>query len=247
MEKVFGLIGQTLSHSFSKSYFDEKFFRDGIKDHHYELFELKDIEDFKKFLAENPRLCGLNVTLPYKESVIKFLDAVDDQAKKIGAVNVIKIEKGKLTGYNTDYIAFKHTLERWIPNKKGLQALILGTGGSAKAIQQALKELKIKYKTVSRVKGKGDYTYEDLDNNPEIIQKSKLIINATPMGMTPNTSTFPQIKYELVGPDHYLYDLIYNPARTMFIQKAEIRNAHFKNGLEMLHEQAENAWKIWNS
>jgi shikimate dehydrogenase len=247
MEKVFGLIGQTLSHSFSKSYFDEKFFRDGIKDHHYELFELKDIEDFKKFLAENPRLCGLNVTLPYKESVIKFLDAVDDQAKKIGAVNVIKIEKGKLTGYNTDYIAFKHTLERWIPNKKGLQALILGTGGSAKAIQQALKELKIKYKTVSRVQGKGDYTYEDLDNNPEIIQKSKLIINATPMGMTPNTSTFPQIKYELVGPDHYLYDLIYNPARTMFIQKAEIRNAHFKNGLEMLHEQAENAWKIWNS
>ena len=247
MEKVFGLIGQTLSHSFSKSYFDEKFFRDGIKDHHYELFELKNIEDFKKLLAENPTLCGLNVTLPYKESVIKFLDGMDDQAKKIGAVNVIKIEKGKLTGYNTDFIAFKNTLDRWIPNKKGLQALILGTGGSSKAIQQALKELKIKYKTVSREKGKGDYTYEDLDNNPEIIQKSKLIINATPMGMTPNTSTFPQIKYELVGPDHYLYDLIYNPARTIFIQKAEIRNAHFKNGLEMLHEQAENAWKIWNS
>ena len=247
MEKVFGLIGQTLSHSFSKSYFDEKFFRDGIKDHHYELFELKNIEDFKKLLAENPTLCGLNVTLPYKESVIKFLDGMDDQAKKIGAVNVIKIEKGKLTGYNTDYIAFKITLDRWIANKKGLQALILGTGGSAKAIQQSLKELKIKFKTVSRVKGKGDYTYEDLDKDPEIIQKSKLIINATPMGMTPNTSTFPQIKYELVGPDHYLYDLIYNPARTIFIQKAEIRNAHFKNGLEMLHEQAENAWKIWNS
>jgi len=247
MEKVFGLIGQTLSHSFSKSYFDEKFFRDGIKDHHYELFELKNIEDFKKFISENPNLCGLNITLPYKEQVMKFLTDIDEQAKKIGAVNVIKIEKGKLTGYNTDYIAFKNTLDRWVSNKKGLQALILGTGGSSKAIQQALKELKIKFKTVSREEGKGDYTYADLEKDPSIIEKSKLIINATPMGMTPNTTTFPPIRYDRVGPDHYLYDLIYNPARTVFIQRAEMRGAHFKNGLEMLHEQAENAWKIWNS
>ncbi|HMP98550.1 MAG TPA: shikimate dehydrogenase [Cyclobacteriaceae bacterium] len=247
MEKVFGLIGQTLSHSFSKSYFDEKFFRDGIKDHHYELFEIKNIEDFPQFIKDNPNLCGLNVTLPYKEKVMKFLDELDEQAKNIGAVNVIKINKGKLKGFNTDYIAFKNTLDRWIPEKKGLQALILGTGGSSKAIQQALKELKIKFKTVSREAGKGDYTYAELEKDPSIIEKSKLIINATPMGMTPNTTTFPAIRYDLIGKDHYLYDLIYNPARTVFIQKAEMRDAHFKNGLEMLHEQAENAWMIWNS
>ncbi len=247
MEKVFGLIGQTLSHSFSKSYFDEKFFRDGIKDHHYELFELKNIEEFKDFVANNPNLCGLNVTLPYKVSVMKYLNSVDSEAEKIGAVNVIKLNNGKLTGYNTDYIAFKITLDKWIPNKKGLQALILGTGGSSKAIQHALKDLKIKFKTVSREEKKGDYTYAQLEKDPSIIEKSKLIINATPMGMTPNTTTYPPIRYELIGKDHYLYDLIYNPARTVFIQKAEMRGAHFKNGLEMLHEQAENAWRIWNS
>lgn len=247
MEKVFGLIGQTLSHSFSKAYFDEKFFREGIKDHHYELFELKKIEDLKELIASNPCLCGLNVTLPYKEVVMKLLQEVDDHAKKIGAVNVIKIQNGKLSGFNTDYIAFKTTLERWIPKRENVEALILGTGGSSKAVQQALKDLKVKFKTVGRKTGDGDYTYEQLEKDPTPVAASKLIINTTPLGMTPNTNTCPPIKYEMIGKDHYVYDLIYNPARTLFLQKAEIRGAKFRNGLEMLHEQAENAWKIWNS
>lgn len=247
MEKVFGLIGAAVSHSFSKSYFDEKFFREGLRDYHYELFPLTNIKEIEKLLKDTKGLSGLNVTIPYKEQVIKYLDEVDGFAKKIGAVNVIKIKDGKLKGFNTDSDAFFETVEKWLPKDKNLKALILGTGGSSKAVQEALKKLNVGYKLVSREKKKGDLTYEDLEKNPSIIEESLLIINTTPLGMSPNTETMPPIDFEQISPNHYVYDLIYNPARTMFLQKAEMCNAKIKNGLEMLHIQAEKSWMIWNN
>ncbi len=247
MEKKFGLIGATVSHSFSKSYFDEKFFREGLRDYHYDLYSLPDIEDIKALLEENPELAGLNVTIPYKEKVLKFLSDIDADAKSIGAVNVIKIKDGKLTGYNTDADAFYESLKTWFKDKKKSKALILGTGGSSKAVQQALKKLSIPFELVSREKSKGQHTYESLAKDGTPISEANLIINTSPLGMSPNTNTYPPINYELLTANHYVYDLIYNPARTVFLQKAEMRDAHFKNGLEMLHIQAEKAWKIWNN
>lgn len=247
MEKKFGLIGLTVSHSFSKVYFDEKFFRDGLRDYRYDLYPLSTIDDLKKLLGENPELVGLNVTIPYKEQVLKFLSEVDADAKRIGAVNVIRIEKdGKLKGFNTDSDAFLETLKKWFPNKENSKALILGTGGSSKAVREALKKLNIEFKTVSREEGNADYSYKALEKNPSVIEESQLIINTTPLGMSPDTSSFPPINYELLDANHYVYDLIYNPARTLFLQKAEMRGSKIKNGLEMLHVQAEKAWEIWN-
>jgi shikimate dehydrogenase len=247
MEKVFGLIGQTVSHSFSKSYFDEKFFREGLRDHHYELFPLNNIKEIETLIKDTKGLTGLNVTLPYKEQVIQYLDEVDPIAKKIGAVNVIKFKDGKRKGYNTDSDAFHETLEKWLPTDKKFKALILGTGGSSKAVQEALKKLKIPFSIVSREASKADLTYEDLEKKPQILKESLLLINTTPLGMHPNTDNMPPIDYENIGADHYVYDLIYNPARTMFLQKAEMRGSTIKNGLEMLHVQAEKSWMIWNN
>jgi shikimate dehydrogenase len=247
MEKVFGLIGAAVGHSFSKNYFDEKFFRDGLRDHHYELFQLHKIEELKSLLANTKGLCGLNVTLPYKEQVISYLDNIDTAAKEIGAVNVIKIKEGKLTGYNTDAAAFYETLERWLPKEIKFNALVLGTGGSSKAVKQALNKLNIPYKLVSRDATKADYTYEQINADKIIIKTSNLIINTTPQGMHPNTETMAPISLENIGKDHFVYDLIYNPARTVFLQKAEMHGAVIKNGLEMLHVQAEKSWNIWNN
>jgi shikimate dehydrogenase len=247
MEKKFGLIGATVSHSFSKVYFDEKFFREGLRDYHYDLYPLNSIDDLKKLLAENPELYGLNVTIPYKEKVFKFLTDVDADAKRIGAVNVIKISNGKLKGFNTDSDAFRETLEKWFPSEENSKALILGTGGSSKAVQEALKKLKINFETVSREEGKANHTYASLEKNPKVISSANLIINTTPLGMSPDTNSVPPISYELLTADHYVYDLIYNPARTLFLQKSEMRGAKIKNGLEMLQVQAEKAWAIWNN
>lgn len=247
MEKKFGLIGFTLSHSFSKTYFDEKFYRDGLRDYHYELYTLNDIDELKKILTENPELCGLNVTIPYKEQVMKFLSDIDPAAKRIGAVNVIKVQHGKLTGFNTDSDAFRETLEKWFPKPKGSKALILGTGGSSKAVKEALTKLKIPFETVSREEDKGDHTYQSIEKDENVILGANLIINTTPLGMSPNTNSMPPINYDLLTTDHYVYDLIYNPARTLFLQKAEMHGALIKNGLEMLHVQAEKAWAIWNN
>jgi shikimate dehydrogenase len=247
MEKIFGLIGSTVSHSFSKAYFDEKFFREGLRDYHYELFPLGSIKDIESLLKDTKGLSGLNVTIPYKEQILPYLDEVDGFAKKIGAVNVIRIRDGKLQGFNTDSDAFLETLEKWLPKEKTYKALVLGTGGSSKAVQEALKKLKIDYKLVSREAKKGLLTYKDLEKNPKHIAFSNLIINTTPLGMVPNTEAMPPIDYEKLGADHYVYDLIYNPARTMFLQKAEMRGATIKNGLEMLHVQAEKSWRIWNN
>jgi shikimate dehydrogenase len=247
MEKVFGLIGATVSHSFSKAYFDEKFFREGLRDYHYELFPLGNIKEIESLLKDTKGLSGLNVTIPYKEQILPYLDEVDGFAKKIGAVNVIRIRDGKLEGFNTDSDAFHETLQKWLPKDKTYKALILGTGGSSKAVQEALKKLKIDFKLVSRDKRKGVITYDDLETDPKLLTSSNLVINTTPLGMSPNTETMPPIDYEKLGPDHYVYDLIYNPARTMFLQKAEMRGATIKNGLEMLHVQAEKSWMIWNN
>jgi shikimate dehydrogenase len=247
MEKVFGLIGASVSHSFSKSYFDEKFFREGFRDYHYELFPLENIKQLEKLITETKGLSGLNVTIPYKEQVMGFLNEVDPIAQKIGAVNVIKFKDGKRIGFNTDSEAFRETLENWLPKDNDFQALILGTGGSSKAVQEALKKLKIKFKIASRDKQKGDYSYEEVNKDNNIIGKSMLIINTTPLGMSPNTDSMPPIDYELISKEHYVYDLIYNPARTMFLQKSEMRGAAIKNGLEMLHVQAEKSWQIWNN
>jgi len=247
MEKKFGLIGSSVSHSFSKSYFDEKFFREGLRDYHYDLYPLNSVDELKKLLDENPELYGLNVTIPYKEQVIRFLSDIDPTAKNIGAVNVIKIQNGKLKGFNTDSDAFYETLEKWFPKIKDAKALVLGTGGSSKAVQQALKKLAIPFEIVSREESKGQHTYESLEKNGAPISEAQLIINTTPLGMTPNTNGYPPIDYELITSQHYVYDLIYNPARTVFIQKAEMRGATVKNGLEMLQIQAEKAWAIWNN
>jgi shikimate dehydrogenase len=247
MEKVFGLIGETVSHSFSKSFFDEKFFREGLRDHHYELFPLTNIKEIENLIKDTKGLSGLNVTLPYKEQVLQYLDEVDPVAERIGAVNVIKFENGKRKGFNTDSDAFYETIEKWLPKGKKLKALILGTGGSSKAVQEALKKLKVEFKIVSREADKGDLTYEDIKKKPKIVKEALIIINTTPLGMHPNTEGIPPIDYELLGPGHYVYDLIYNPARTLFLQKAEMRGATIKNGLEMLHIQAEKSWRIWNN
>jgi shikimate dehydrogenase len=247
MEKKFGLIGQTVGHSFSKNFFDEKFFREGLRDHRYELYPLKDIDDLKQLLTDVPELCGLNVTIPYKEQVLKFLSDIDDAAKTIGAVNVIKINGTNLTGFNTDYEAFLETLKRWLPSDKKFQALILGSGGSSKAVKAALDNLGIVHETVSRVENQGNYTYESLKTNKEVFKAANLVINTTPLGMLPNTESFPPIPYDCLTANHYVYDLIYNPARTMFLQKAEMKGSKIKNGLEMLHAQAEKSWMIWSN
>jgi shikimate dehydrogenase len=247
MEKKFGLIGSTVSHSFSKSYFDEKFFREGLRDYHYDLYPLQTVEELKKLLNENPELCGLNVTVPYKEKVMKFLSNIDNDAKKIGAVNVIKIQNGKLVGYNTDSDAFYETLEKWFPKIENAKALVLGSGGSSKAVRQALRKLSIPFQIVSREKTSGDLTYQELEQNGSLLTATPLIINTTPLGMSPDANAFPPINFELINSTHYVYDLIYNPARTVFLQKAEMRGANIKNGLEMLHIQAEKAWAIWNN
>jgi shikimate dehydrogenase len=247
MEKKFGLIGKTVGHSFSKNFFDEKFFRDGLRDYHYDLYALKEIAELKTLLKDNPELCGLNVTIPYKEQVLSLLNEVDETAKTIGAVNVIKIEGQKLKGFNTDYDAFLETLQRWLPTDQKFKALILGTGGSSKAVKVALKKLGIHFEMVSRNEGHTEHTYESLKKNPKAVETSNLIINTTPLGMSPDTESCPPIPYDALESNHYVYDLIYNPARTLFLQKAEMRNAHIKNGLEMLHVQAEKSWAIWSN
>lgn len=243
---LFGLIGYPLTHSFSKKYFTEKFQRENIKDCQYELFEIKNIEDFPAVIQNNPELKGLNVTIPHKENVMQFLDELDEPVKKIGAVNVIKLVNGKLKGFNSDYHGFRNSLEKFLKDgtaSAGIKALVLGTGGAAKAVKAALEDLRIDYKTVSRTKGQADYIYEELDAE---IENYKLIINTTPLGMYPKVDVAPELPYEKLTKEYFLYDLVYNPEKTLFMQKGEEKGARTKNGLEMLILQAEKAWEIWN-
>lgn len=245
--RLFGLIGYPLSHSFSKKYFSEKFKKEGISDASYELFELPHIDEFTELVKQHPNLWGLNVTIPHKQAVIPYLDGLDASAEKVGAVNVIRFQEYRRIGYNSDYYGFKQSLQNWLPqDKRSLNALVLGTGGASKAVTAALTDLKIPFSLISRQDGNNCLTYEQLQARPDILQSSRLIINTTPLGMAPNTNTAPPIVYEKLSSEHLLYDLVYNPAETRFMQLGREQGTRVKNGLEMLQLQAEKAWEIWN-
>lgn len=240
---TYGIIGKPLSHSFSKAYFSEKILNLGFTKQTYENFEIPNANDIIQIIRLNPHLKGLNVTYPYKEKVIDYIDNIDVVAKEIGAVNVIKILNGISTGYNTDTVGFEKSIRPLIkPHHK--KALILGTGGAAKAVAFVLKNLKIEFRFVSRQeKAESALNYEDLEGQ---IQNHQIIINATPLGMYPEINNYPDIPFNEIGHGHLLIDLIYNPQETIFLIKGKQQGAVIKNGLEMLIAQAEEAWRIWN-
>jgi shikimate dehydrogenase len=214
-----------------------------LTDCRYESFSIPSISELTTILKENPGLCGLNVTIPYKEQVLSFLDEKSTLVKKINACNCIKIEKEKLTGYNTDAPAFEQSLKEKLQTHH-TKALILGTGGAAKAVEFSLRQLKISYKYVSRKPSAKNFSYEQLTD--DLMREYTLIINTTPLGMHPNVVEAPPIPYHALSPEHYLFDLVYNPAKTLFLQKGEEQGATIKNGYEMLVLQAEESWRIWN-
>lgn len=244
--RKFGLIGKNIDYSFSKAFFSAKFKAENIKDATYINFDIENVTDFPSILNNNSDLKGLNVTIPYKELIIPYLDKLDKRARKIGAVNTIKFtKKGYLKGYNTDYFGFKESLIPQLrPHHKS--ALILGTGGASKAIAYALNKINIEYHFVSRQSsGKVPLTYNSL--TLEDIKKHTIIINCTPIGTFPNIEACPKIPYEALSEDHLLFDLIYNPKVTQFLKMGKQKKATTVNGLEMLKLQADKAWRIWNS
>lgn len=241
--RQFGLIGYPVAHSFSQKFFTEKFTREKLADCRYDIFSIPAIEEFQSVLKKNPALCGLNVTIPYKEQVLNYLHDKSPLVSKINACNCIKIKDGKLTGYNTDAPAFEQSLREKL-ERHHTSALILGTGGAAKAVEYGLRLLKISYKHVSRRPSATSFSYEQLTD--EVMQQYPLVINTTPLGTHPNIVEAPQIPYHALTPRHYLYDVVYNPAKTLFLQKGEQQGAATKNGYEMLVLQAEESWRIWN-
>ncbi|WP_374548796.1 shikimate dehydrogenase [Flavobacterium sp.] len=244
MPAIFGLIGKNIEYSFSKKYFTEKFELGQLSDYKYINFDIQTIDDFPKIIAENPDLKGLNVTIPYKESVIHYLQKLSKTAFEIGAVNTIRFtKKGKLKGYNTDWHGFKKSIEPLLDSHHK-KALILGTGGAAKAVAYALGKLGILYTFVSREEKEGMIDYNRI--NATTFDNYHIIVNCTPLGTSPNTKEFPPIPYEYFTPKHIAFDLIYNPEETQFLKKAKKKGAVTKNGYEMLVFQAEKAWKIWN-
>jgi len=245
--KTYGLIGFPLSHSFSKKYFTEKFTNEKIANHQYELFPMEDIKSLADLLSENQSLRGLNVTIPHKVSVLPFLNEIEEAAEKIGAVNCICIKRFEgetyLKGFNTDAYGFQKSLEPLLTDHHR-KALIFGDGGAAKAVKYVLEKLGIEYKIVVRKPVEGTILYSEI--TAEILKSHKLLINTTPLGMSPNTDSFPDIDYTQLGADHLAYDLVYNPLETAFLAKAAAQGAQIKNGLEMLYKQADKAWAIWN-
>ena len=243
----YGLIGYPLGHSFSISYFNQKFADEGINAK-YENFEIASIDILPEILDKNPELKGLNVTIPYKEKVIPFLDSVAPEARAIGAVNVIRVmhEKNKiiLKGYNSDVIGFTQSIEPMIDKKLHKKALILGTGGASKAINFGLKSLGIEPIFVSRFERENTITYQQV--TPEVVKEYNVIVNCTPVGMYPHTEECPQLPYEAMDNHTILYDLIYNPDQTLFMRKGAQYGADVKNGLEMLLLQAFASWEFWN-
>jgi shikimate dehydrogenase len=241
--RKFGLIGYPLSHSFSQKYFREKFKRENISDSVYELFPLTGIEQLPSLLENDPGLEGLNVTIPYKQSVIPFLHKLSDEANVIGAVNCIKITNGRLVGYNTDAYGFEVSLGKILTHQQQ-QAFILGTGGSSKAVAYVLKKLNIQFWFVSRTAKVDCISYSQIE---QCMQQSNLFVNTTPLGMYPDENATPQIPFNKLGPDDGVFDLIYNPAETLLLKKAKAQDAKTQNGLEMLELQAEKSWEIWNN
>lgn len=237
--KTYGLIGKNISYSFSRNYFANKFKKEDIKNSQYINFDIDNLSELNNIF--NTDNYGFNVTIPYKEAIIPYLDSLDFHAEKIGAVNTIKLENGKKIGFNTDWIGFKKSIEPLLKSHH-TKALILGTGGASKAVIYALDQLKIETLIVSRY---GKTSYQDLSE--EIIQNHAIIINCTPVGTFPNVDAAPEIPYHFITKNHLAYDLIYNPAETLFLKKCKEKGAVVKNGLEMLEIQAEASWKIWNS
>ncbi len=252
---TYGLIGFPLKHSFSADFFKNKFLKENI-DAEYLNFEIEDILEIRRVILFNQHLKGLNVTIPYKEKVIPFLNNISDEAKKIGAVNVIKVFRKlgdmyfyELTGYNTDYIGFKNSFTPMLKPGKRYRALILGTGGASKAVSQALTDIGIEWTYVSRSKKPNNnikvINYNDLSR--EIMLTYNVIVNASPVGTFPQVDSCPNIPYNYLTPDHILYDLVYNPKETLFLRKGKEKGASIKNGQEMLELQALAAWDIWNT
>lgn len=243
--KLYGLIGYPLDHSFSKKYFTEKFKKEGLTDCSYELFPIKSIRDFSSIINSNPLLKGLNVTIPYKQQVLQFVTETSNDVREIGAANTIKIKNNKLIAYNTDIIGFEKSFVKNLSllHKK---ALVLGTGGSSKAVQFILKKLYIDFLLVTRSlhPQNGMVNYSMIDE--KIINDYPVIINCTPVGMYPNETEYPPLPYQFISEKNYLFDLIYKPDKTLFLQKGEQMGAVIKNGYEMLAIQAEESWKIWN-
>ena len=243
-KKTYGLIGKNINYSFSKNYFTNKFIKLKSKNYSYKNFDLLNILEFEDIISKN-NLNGLNVTIPYKEKVIPYLDSLDLEAKLIGAVNTIKIDSNKkLKGYNTDYIGFLNSIKIHL-TKKHKKAIILGSGGASKAIVHALKKLEITSTIVSRNNLKGDLTYNDL--NREDFNSCQIIINCSPIGTYPKLNECPNIPYQYIDSRHICYDLIYNPEETQFLKKSRLNKALVINGMKMLELQAEESWKIWNS
>ena len=241
--KQYGLIGKTLDHSFSKSYFENKFITQHIQNASYSNLPLESIDEFKS-LIKKKTFSGLNITIPYKTSIIPFLDELSEEAKSIGAVNTIHFKNDKLIGYNTDYIGFLNAIKPFLKNTME-QALILGTGGASKAVVFALKKIGIKCSCVSRLPNEQQWNYDQL--NDLILKHHLLIVNTTPLGTIPNINECPNIPYQYITEKHLLVDLVYNPEETLFLKKGRKNLANILNGKSMLIHQAEEAWKIWNS
>lgn len=243
--REFGLIGKTLKHSFSQKYFEEKFQREQITDASYSLFELSDINQLTEFIRQHPQLVGFNVTIPYKQQIIPYLDELSEEAAAVNAVNTVVIERvgGQILtkGHNTDIIGFRESL-REVDLPK--QALVLGTGGAAAAVTYVLENLGCRCTAISRDPQRG-LPYSAL--NADIIRQHKFIVNCTPLGTYPNINEKPDIPYEGLSGEHFLYDLVYNPSETAFLKEGILRGAKVQNGLQMLHAQAEASWRIWNN
>jgi len=239
----FGLIGKNISYSFSKGYFTQKFSEMGLKDHTYENFDLQNISDFENVINNNPNIKGLNVTIPYKQEIIPYLDILEEQAREIGAVNTIQFTENGLKGHNTDNYGFRNAIFPFI-KKHHTKALILGTGGASKAVAFVLDSLGISHTFVSRNPTVGQLSYDELDS--DIMKDFTILVNCTPLGTYPNIEQHPNITYQCITQNHLLFDLIYNPEKTKFLKEGEVRGAQISNGLRMLELQADRAWEIWN-
>ena len=241
--KRYGLIGHPLKHSQSRFYFNEKFEFEGL-DCLYQHFDLKSLDKLQEVMEKYPDLCGFNVTIPYKEAIIPLLNEIDPLAKEVGAVNVVRIDNGKMKGFNTDVYGFEQLLNRALNGKTIVHALILGTGGASKAVQYVLKQKGIPYSIVSRSAERGDLTYDTLSDT--VLRQNLLIINTTPLGMAPRTEDFPDIHYQALTNKHILIDLIYNPKETAFMELGKTWGAKVYNGMQMFEEQAKKTWEIFN-
>ena len=247
MSRQFGLIGKVLTHSFSQKYFGQKFEELGIRDE-YSLFELNEIEEIEELLKRNPNLKGLNVTIPYKHAIFNYLDEIHPVADKLSAVNTIHIKNGKWIGFNTDIIGFQKSLEKFLPDGFSGPALILGTGASSRTIFHVLRNV-LNFSVVQKA-GRNNHPGADFDYTeltPDIIASFPLLVNTTPLGTYPDINDSPDIPYSGIGPNHFMFDLVYNPPETQFLKKGKELGARTKNGYEMLVLQAEAAWEIWNS